>query len=145
MAMNLTQAKEMYELAEKKGVTHYLNHNYRRCPAVRLAKRLIDEGKIGRIFHWRGAYLQDWIVDPNFPLTWHLQKQYAGSGPQGDLNSHSVDLARYLVGDITRVTGMTAQFITERPLPDEATVGHLRRRCPRARRRGRSPWRTPPS
>ncbi len=123
LAMNLAQAKEMYELAEKKGVTHYLNHNYRRCPAVRLAKRLIDEGKIGRIFHWRGAYLQSWIVDPKFPLTWHLQKQFAGSGPHGDLNSHSVDLARYLVGDIKKVTCMTAQFVKERPLSDEAASG----------------------
>ena len=121
--MDLKQAREMYELAEKKGITHYINHNYRRCPAVRLAKRLIDEGRIGRIFHWRGTYLQDWIVDPDFPLTWHLQKETAGSGPQGDLNSHSVDLARYLVGDIKRVTGMTAHFITERPLPDEAASG----------------------
>jgi predicted dehydrogenase len=123
LAMNLAQAREMYELAEKMGVTHYLNHNYRRCPAVRLAKRLIDEGKIGRIFHWRGAYLQSWIVDPKFPLTWHLQKQFAGSGPQGDLNSHSVDLARYLVGDIKRVTCMTAHFVKERPLSDEAASG----------------------
>jgi predicted dehydrogenase len=123
LAMNLQQAREMYELAEKKGVTHYLNHNYRRTPAVRLARRLIDEGRIGRIFHWRGAYLQSWITDPNFPLTWHLQKEFAGSGPQGDLNSHSVDLARYLVGDIKRVACMTAQFIKERPLPDEAASG----------------------
>jgi len=123
LAMDLKQAKEMYEAAEKKGITHYLNHNYRRCPAVRLAKKLIDEGKVGRIFHWRGAYLQSWIVDPNFPLTWHLQKQLAGSGPQGDLNSHSVDLARYLVGDIKKVNGMTAHFITERPLPDEVASG----------------------
>ena len=67
LAMNLAQAKEMYELAEKKGITHYINHNYRRCPAVRLAKKLIDEGKIGRIFHWRGCYLQSWIVDPKLP------------------------------------------------------------------------------
>ena len=63
----------MLRAAEKAGVTHYLNHNYRRCPAVRLAKKLIDEGKIGRIFHWRGAYLQSWTVDPEFPLTWQLQ------------------------------------------------------------------------
>jgi predicted dehydrogenase len=123
LAMDLKQAREMYELAEKKGITHYINHNYRRCPAVRLARKLIDEGRIGRIFHWRGAYLQDWIVDPNFPLTWHLQKEFAGSGPQGDLNSHSVDLARYLVGDIKKVNCMTAHFITERPLPDEAASG----------------------
>jgi predicted dehydrogenase len=123
LAMDVKQAREMYELAEKKGITHYVNHNYRRCPAVRLAKKLIDEGRVGRIFHWRGAYLQDWITDPNFPLTWHLQKEFAGSGPQGDLNSHSVDLARYLVGDIRKVSCMTAHFITERPLPDEAASG----------------------
>jgi predicted dehydrogenase len=123
LALNARQAREMYELAEKQGVTHYVNHNYRRTPAVRLAKRLIDEGRVGRIFHWRGCYLQSWVVDPNFPLTWNLQKQFAGSGPQGDLNSHSVDLARYLVGDIKKVTGMTANFITERPLPDEEASG----------------------
>ena len=123
LALNARQAREMYELAEKQGVTHYVNHNYRRTPAVRLAKRLIDEGRVGRIFHWRGCYLQSWVVDPNFPLTWNLQKQFAGSGPQGDLNSHSVDLARYLVGDITKVSGMTANFITERPLPDEEASG----------------------
>ncbi len=123
LALNYAQAKEMYEAAEKSGKTHYINHNYRRCPAVRLAKRLIDEGKVGRIFHWRGAYLQSWIVDPNFPLTWHLKKETAGSGPHGDLNSHSVDLARYLVGEIKSVTCMTAQFIKERPMPDEAAAG----------------------
>jgi predicted dehydrogenase len=123
LALDLKQAKEMYEAAEKKGITHYINHNYRRCPAVRLARKLIDEGKVGRIFHWRGAYLQSWIADPKAPLTWHLQKELAGSGPQGDLNSHSVDLARYLVGDIKRVTGMTAQFVKERPLADEAASG----------------------
>ncbi len=123
LALDLKQAREMYEAAEKAGITHYINHNYRRCPAIRLAKKLIDEGRVGRIFHWRGAYLQSWIVDPKFPLTWHLQKQFAGSGPQGDLNSHSVDLARYLVGDIKKVSCMTAQFIKERPLPDEAASG----------------------
>ena len=67
IALDYGQAKEMYEAAEKAGVVHFLNHNYRRCPAVRLAKSLIDEGRSGRIFHWRGAYLQSWIVDPNFP------------------------------------------------------------------------------
>lgn len=123
MAVSHEQAKEMYEVAEEKGITHYLNHNYRRCPAVRLAKQLIKEDRIGRIFHWRGAYLQSWIVDPNFPLTWHLQKEMAGSGPHNDLNSHSVDLARYLVGEIKSVSCMTAQFIKERPLPDEEAAG----------------------
>lgn len=123
MAVSYDQAKEMFEAARENGITHYLNHNYRRCPAVRLAKQLIDDGKIGRIFHWRGAYLQSWIVDPQFPLTWHLQKETAGSGPHYDLNSHSVDLARYLVGEIKSVACMTAQFIPERPLPDEEAAG----------------------
>lgn len=123
MAVSYDQAKEMFEAARENGITHYLNHNYRRCPAVRLAKQLIDDGKIGRIFHWRGAYLQSWIVDPQFPLTWHLQKETAGSGPHYDLNSHSVDLARYLVGEIKSVACMTTQFIPERPLPDEEAAG----------------------
>jgi len=119
IGLNSAQAREMCEAAERAGIVHYLNHNYRRNPAVMLAKRLIDEGKIGRIFHWRSAYLQSWIVDPGFPLTWHLKKEMAGMGPHIDLNSHSVDLARFLVGDITEVTGMTTQFISERPLPSE--------------------------
>lgn len=119
IALSTQQATEMYEVAEKAGVVRYLNHNYRRCPAVSLAKQLIEEGKLGRIFHWRGAYLQSWIVDPSFPLTWHLKKESAGAGPQFDLNSHSVDLARYLVGEISSVMAMTAHFIKERPLPEK--------------------------
>jgi predicted dehydrogenase len=116
-ALTVEEARTMYTEAKKAGIVHYLNHNYRRAPAVRLAKRLIDEGKIGRIFHWRGAYLQDWIVDPNFPLTWHLRKEFAGGGPHFDLNSHSVDLARYLVGEVKAVTALATTFIQERPLP----------------------------
>jgi predicted dehydrogenase len=121
-AFTVDEAKEMYEAAEEAGIVHYINHNYRRCPAVRLAKQLIDDGKIGRIFHWRGAYLQDWIVDPDFPLTWHLRKETAGSGPHGDLNSHSVDLARYLVGDIKSVSALMTTFIKERPLPGKGAA-----------------------
>lgn len=116
-AMNFAEAQEMYETAEKAGVLHYLNHNYRRNPAVTFAKKLIEEDKIGRIFHWQGTYFQDWIIDPNFPLTWHLQKKFAGAGPHYDLNSHSVDLARYLIGEIDTVTAVMKNFITERPLP----------------------------
>jgi predicted dehydrogenase len=116
-AITVDEARGMYEAAEKAGIVHYLNHNYRRAPAVRLAKRLLEEGRLGQIFHWRGTYLQDWIVDPDFPLTWHLRKDRAGAGPHYDLNSHSVDLARYLVGEINAVTAMTTTFIKERPLP----------------------------
>ncbi|MBW8017045.1 MAG: Gfo/Idh/MocA family oxidoreductase [Planctomycetes bacterium] len=117
ISLNTAEAQEMYDAAEKAGVVHYLNHEYRRCPAIALAKRLIDEGKIGRVFHWRSAYLQSWLVDPNFPLTWHQRKELAGSGVQAGLNSHCVDLARFLVGDIKSVVAMMTNFIKERPLP----------------------------
>jgi predicted dehydrogenase len=117
IALGSGQARRMLEAARKAGIVHYLNHNYRRTPAVMLAKQLIDEGFVGRIFHWRGAYLQDWIVDPEFPLTWHLQREHAGAGPHFDLGSHNVDLARFLVGEIKSVSAMTAQFVHERPLP----------------------------
>lgn len=122
MALSLADAREMLDVATQAKVKHYLNHNYRRTPAVALARQLIDEGKIGRIFHWRGAYQQDWIVDPEFPLTWHLQKETAGTGPHGDLNSHSVDLAHYLVGRIRSVSCLTASFIGTRPLPGKGAA-----------------------
>ena len=117
IALSSAEARRMLDAAERAGVVHYLNHNYRRNPAVMLAKQLMDEGFVGRVFHWRGAYLQDWIVDPDFPLTWHLQKEHAGAGPHFDLGSHNVDLARFLVGEISSVSAMTARFVEERPLP----------------------------
>jgi predicted dehydrogenase len=125
LAMNSQQAAEMLAVCEENKVVHYLNHNYRRLPAVQLAKKLITDGKIGRIFHWRCAYQQDWIVDPNFPLTWQLRKETAQAGPQWDLNSHAVDLAHFLIGDITTVSALTTNFVTERPIADESTSGNL--------------------
>ncbi len=120
MALNATEAREMYDAVKAAGVKHMIGHNYRRVPAIRYARKLIDDGRIGDIYHWRGAYLQDWIVDPKFPLTWQLRKEIAGYGPHGDLNSHSVDLARYLVGEIKTVSCTMATFIKERPLPAAA-------------------------
>ena len=117
LALNMTQAHGMADAVREAGVTAYVNHNYRRVPAVMLAKHLIDTGRLGRIFHWRGAYLQSWIIDPEFPLTWHLQAEHAGAGPLWDLGSHSVDLARFLVGEIDSVQALTTTFIAERPLP----------------------------
>jgi predicted dehydrogenase len=118
MALNAGEAREMLDAVKAAGVRHSIGFNYRRVPAVRFAKQLIDDGKLGQIYHWRGAYLQDWIVEPSFPLTWHLRRETAGYGPHGDLNSHSVDLARYLVGEIRAVQCMMGHFIRERPLPD---------------------------
>ena len=119
IARNIAEAAAMHQAAEKAGIVNYLNHEYRRVPAIALAKQLIDEGRIGRIFHWRGTYLQSWLVDPDFPLTWHSQIEIAGSGPQSGINSHSVDLARFLVGEIKSVVAMQANFVTERPQASE--------------------------
>jgi predicted dehydrogenase len=116
MSLNVEQAIAMRDAAVKAGVVNYLNHNYRRCPAVMLARQLIEAGKLGRLFHWRGAYLQSWITNPDFPLTWHLQKEKAGAGPHFDLNSHSIDLARFLVGEVTSVVAMIKQFVATRPV-----------------------------
>ncbi len=125
LAMNSRQAEEMLLICESNKVKHYLNHNYRRTPAIALAKRMIDDGRLGRIFHWRSAYQQDWIVDPDFPLTWQLLKETAQAGPQWDLNSHCVDLAHFLVGEISSVISLQTNFIKERPLADDYKTGNL--------------------
>jgi predicted dehydrogenase len=125
LAMNSQQAEEMLKVCEENHVTHYLNHNYQRLPAVMLAKKMIETGKLGRLFHWRCAYQQDWIIDPNFPLTWQLRKETAQAGPQWDLNSHAVDLSHFLIGDIDTVSALTTNFVTQRPLADESTSGNL--------------------
>ena len=119
LANNLAEARAMADAVRNAGVKSMVAYNYRRVPAVALAKKLIEEGRIGDIFHWRAVYLQDWIMDPNFPLVWRLQKEKAGSGPHGDLNAHIIDLARYLVGDISEVSGMQETFIKERPIAEE--------------------------
>lgn len=120
MAMNLDEAKEMLQAVREAGVKAVVNFNYRRVPAVQLAKGLIEGGKLGQIYHFRATYLQDWIVDPNFPLVWRLQKKVTGTGVHGDLNAHIIDLARFLVGEIKEVVGGRETFIKERPLPKEA-------------------------
>src|SRR5215471_5573073 len=119
LANSVRDAEAMLAAVRRAGVTHMVCHNYRRVPAVTLARQWIQEGRLGRIFHFRGTYLQDWIVDPNFPRLWRLDKTKAGSGALGDIASHVIDLARYLVGEITEVTGALETFIKERPLPDD--------------------------
>lgn len=115
LGMNAAEAKQMWEAAERAGVVHMLGHNYRRVPAIALAKKLIHDGRLGEIYHFRGTYLQDWLSDPSSPMSWRLDKQTAGSGPHGDLNAHLIDLARYLVGEIDQVVGMQKTFIPKRP------------------------------
>jgi predicted dehydrogenase len=120
LANNLDQARQMLDAVEEAGVPHAIFHNYRKAPAVALAKRMIQEGRLGRIYHMRAVYLQDWIADPNFPLVWRLQKERAGSGAHGDINSHIIDLGRHLVGEFVEVCGHLHTFITERPLAGAA-------------------------
>jgi len=121
LAMDTEEARRMYEAAEKAGVKHMVGFNYRFVPALTLAKKLIEEGYLGKILQYRAVYLQEWIMDPNFPLVWRLRKSVAASGALGDLGAHILDLARYLVGDIESVCGMTKTFIEERPLPEDPT------------------------
>lgn len=114
-ALNASEAKEMLEIAEKYKVKHMLGHNYRRVPAIALAKKMIEDGRLGKLYHFRGVYLQDWIMNPKTPLTWQLDKNSAGGGPHYDLHSHITDLARYLVGEVDQVIGMKETFIKQRP------------------------------
>jgi predicted dehydrogenase len=99
LAMNADEARHMLDAAREAGVRHMVAFNYRRVPAIMLAKQLIDEGKIGTIRHFNAVYYQDWLVDPNFPMVWRHDVKAGGSGAHGDMNAHTVDLARYLVGE----------------------------------------------
>jgi predicted dehydrogenase len=121
LALNLKDAREMLAAAQKNNIKHQIGFNYRFAPAIQLAKKLIDQGKIGKIFHFRGFYLQDWIIDPEFPLVWRLDKNVAGSGSHGDLGAHLIDAARYLVGDFDRVMGMSKTFVKQRPIVEKMT------------------------
>ena len=106
------------EAAEARGVRSMVGFNYRRVPAIALARRLVAEGRLGTIRHVRAQYLQDWITDPEFPLVWRLQKDKAGSGALGDIGAHIIDLAQHVLGStITGVSGLTETFVRERPLP----------------------------
>lgn len=118
LANDAADAERMAGAVKRAGVVNMVCHNYRRCPAVTLAKKLIDEGRLGVIHHYRGVYLQDWIVDPEFPRVWRLEKARSGSGALGDILSHTMDLSRYLVGEVVAVSGLLRTFIDERPLPD---------------------------
>ena len=121
LANTLAESEQMLDAVRSNSIINMVCYNYRRAPAVALAKQIITEGRIGDICHYRGTYLQDWLVDPGLPRSWRLEKARAGSGALGDIVSHSVDLARHLVGEITEVTGLLKTFVTERPLPGTST------------------------
>lgn len=121
LALSLADSREMLVAAKQAGIVHMIGFNYRFSPAVRLAKKLVDSGRLGKIHHFRAWFLQDWLLDPQFPLVWRLQKEIAGSGSHGDLGAHLIDLAHYLVGDMKEVIGMSETFIKQRPLATEMT------------------------
>jgi len=123
LGLNLKQCEQMFAAANKAKVVHMVCHNYRRIPAVALAKKMIAEGALGRIYHFRARYAQDRLADPEFPLDWRLQKETSGSGVHSDINSHIIDLARYLVGEFKEVCGIVNTFIPERPLADSLAKG----------------------
>ncbi|GGG68417.1 Gfo/Idh/MocA family protein [Paenibacillus radicis (ex Gao et al. 2016)] len=116
LALNVQEAKEILDAVQKAGVIHMVSYNYRFAPAIQYAKHLISTGALGSIYHFRAQYLQDWIMDPGFPLVWRLRKEIGGSGALGDLMAHSIDLARFLVGEISEVSGMMETFIKQRPI-----------------------------
>ncbi len=113
------EAKTMLDAVNKAGVKHMVAFNYRFVPAIRQAYDLIRSGALGQIYHFRAAYLQEWIM-PHYgtPMIWRLDKKTAGSGALGDLGAHIIDLGRFLVGDVKSVSAMTRTFIKERPLSD---------------------------
>ena len=125
MARDATEAKQMLDAARRAGVKHMVAFNYRFVPAVRLAHDLIRQGRLGDIRHFRAAYLQDWLTDPESPRTWRMAKEAAGSGALGDLGSHLIDLARFLVGEPRSVLAMTKTFVEERPLPGGGGRGRV--------------------
>lgn len=123
LANTVEEAEEMVAAVEGTGVVNLVCHNYRRTPAVVLARRLIEDGTLGHIHHFRATYLQGWLVDPQFPLVWRVQRAVAGYGSLGDIGSHIVDISHYLVGPIAQVTGLTHTFVERRPLLAEASGG----------------------
>src|SRR5262245_29524496 len=118
LAMNGPEAKQMVDAVEKAGVPNMVWYNYRRVPAVTLAKQLIDDGRLGKIFHYRAKFLQDWTINPELPqggtALWRLDVAAAGSGVSGDLLAHCIDTALWLNGPLTSLSAMTETFIKER-------------------------------
>ncbi|HZF02441.1 MAG TPA: Gfo/Idh/MocA family oxidoreductase [Methylomirabilota bacterium] len=123
LGLNLKECEQMFAAVQKSKVVHMVCHNYRRIPAIALAKKMISEGALGRIYHFRARYAQERLADPEFPLDWRLQKETSGSGVHSDINSHIIDLARYLVGEFEKVCGIVNTFIPERPLAESLARG----------------------
>ncbi|MCK5137445.1 MAG: Gfo/Idh/MocA family oxidoreductase [Bacteroidales bacterium] len=124
LANNLEEAREMLNAVEKAGVKHCCGYSYRFTPSLALARQLVQEGRIGRIYHVFVRYAQDWITDPNFGMVWRFDKKIAGSGPLGDLSAHSIDATRFVTGlDFNEVAGNLQTLIKERPMDSDNPDG----------------------
>ncbi len=124
LANNLEEARQMLEAVEKAGVKHCCGYSYRFTPSLALARQLVQEGRIGRIYHVFVRYAQDWITNPNFGMVWRFDKKMAGSGPLGDLSAHSIDATRFITGlEFKEVTGNLQTLIKERPLDSDHPDG----------------------
>ncbi|MGW5636351.1 Gfo/Idh/MocA family protein [Streptomyces sp. NPDC003832] len=127
LANSVEEAEAMVRAAEEaegRGQVAMVGFNYRRLPATALARDMVAEGRLGRLRHVRVSYLQDWLVDPEFPLTWRLRREHAGSGALGDLGAHIVDLAQYVAGErLAGVSALTETFVRSRPLPGGSVQG----------------------
>ncbi|MER7548012.1 Gfo/Idh/MocA family oxidoreductase [Spirillospora sp. NPDC127506] len=126
LANSVAEAEAMAAAADRareRGVRSMVGFNYRRVPAVTLARRLVEEGRIGTVRHIRTQYLQDWLADPRAPFTWRLDRERAGSGSLGDIGAHIIDTAQFITGQsLVGVSALLDTFVPERPLPDGGTA-----------------------
>jgi len=138
IAATLKGAREMAEAAKKAKVKTFVWYNYRRCPAVALAHKLVKAGKVGKIRHVRAVYLQDW-ADESIPLAWRFDKKLAGAGAHGDLNAHIIDMTRFVTGEeITEISGALAEtFIKERQLMTGTVAGGIAAGLKSSRKKGK--------
>ncbi len=127
LANTVAEAEDMTRAAQAaaaRGVRSMVGFNYRRVPALALARRIVASGRLGELRHVRAQYLQDWIVDPQFPLVWRLQREVAGSGALGDIGAHIVDAAQFVTGEtVTGVSAVAETFVKQRPLLAETAGG----------------------
>ncbi len=126
LARSGAEAMQMLDAVVQAGVKHMVAFNYRFVPAIRQAYNFIQSGALGRIYHFRAVYLQEWIMPHyNVPRIWRLQKSLAGTGALGDLGAHIIDLSRFLMGEVKSVSALTRTFVPERPLPDGSGAGQV--------------------
>src|SRR5947208_14312431 len=123
LAPGVREAERMVEAVRRARVVNMVCHNYRRVPAIALAKQMIEAGELGdRIYHFHARYAQVWIANEESPLVWRLRSRFAGSGALGDIGAHVIDLARYLVGEIDEVSAMSKTFVKRRPFETKKGV-----------------------